>query len=97
VSQTNIAPPTRADFDAHLGTIIEAGRAEGRAFVDVTARALHDAVGGYPALRGQHRMPQACAAMQAMAKTMPSEVLYSPPSGQGASLSIRYFLSSART
>src|SRR5437868_6330489 len=86
-------PPTREEFAAELNRVVAAAAAEQRTFVDVTAGDLHRAVGGYPPAKGQHhRMPQAVAAMRALADDLHASVLDSPPSGSGASLKIRYFL-----
>jgi hypothetical protein len=57
--------------------------------VDINARDLHTSVGGYPG--SNNRMPMCCNAMRSI-MTEGDIVLTSPPSGQGASLTIRYAL-----
>jgi|YelNatPaOPRAMG01_1025707.scaffolds.fasta_scaffold49725_2 hypothetical protein len=61
---------------------------KGESYVDVRAGDLHRKVGGYPG--PSHRMPICC---DVMLKNMQlgDKVLYQPPSGKGASLTIRYF------
>ena len=61
----------------------------GNEFVDIRAGALHRRVGGYPGYN--HRMPICCKVMQ-NARIGADEIIASPPSGQGASLTIRYYL-----
>ena len=83
MSSLGTTPPTRADFDAQLKTIIDAARADGRPYVDVVARDLHKLVGGYPVAKNRHRVPQAVAAMRALVSTMHSEVLFQSPERPG--------------
>ena len=62
----------------------------GREYIDVRAGDLHRKVGGYPG--PDHRMPLCCDVMR---RLMGPEdvVLEEPPSGYGANLVIRYYLS----
>lgn len=64
-------------------------RAAGQQFVDISAGQVHRLVGGYPG--PDHRMPVCCKVLRrAMA---PGDVVVAqPPSGMGASLTIRYRL-----
>ena len=60
-----------------------------QSFVDLTAGSLHRELGGDPG--ADHRMPLVCSVMRSVMK--PGDVvLAAPPSGQGASLEIRYSL-----
>ena len=69
MSRTDAAPPTRTDFDAELEQVIAIARRQHLRSVDVFAGHLHQQVGGYPPARGHHhRMPQAVAAMRALAR-----------------------------
>jgi 5-methylcytosine-specific restriction protein A len=58
-------------------------------FVDVKSGDLHRRVGGYPSY--DHRMPICCSVMKNIMKSG-DIILHKPPSGQGASLIIRYKL-----
>lgn len=82
-------PPSRSDFETALQDILATAAAAGQPSVTVKARELHIIVGGYPGRN--HRMPLCC---QVMKDTMrPGDVvLQSPPSGQGATLTIQYRL-----
>ena len=81
--------PTAADFRRELESMLGEARQAGRHVIDVTARELHQRVGGYPG--STHRMPVCCAVMR---KQMgPSDaVIHQPPSGTGATLQVRYHL-----
>lgn len=58
-------------------------------YIDIEAGELHRLVGGYPGTN--HKMPSCCAVMKRYMNNN-DEILYSPPSGKGASLKIRYYL-----
>lgn len=82
-------PPGRADFEAALQGILASAAAAGQPSVMVKAGELHAIVGGYP---GQnHRMPLCCQVMKD-AMRPGDTVLQSPPSGQGATLTVQYRL-----
>jgi len=81
--------PTRADFQRVLNSIFNQAESKGLKFVDVTAGDLHRKVGGYPG--PNHRMPLCCSVMKQNMQEG-DIILYQPPSGQGASLRIRYKL-----
>ena len=80
-------PPNSADFTTVLQQIFLEN--SGNEFVDIRAGELHRRVGGYPVYN--HRMPICCKVMQ-NARIGADEIIASPPSGQGASLTIRYYL-----
>ena len=84
------APPARdVDFEAALRARLARAEEGGGSHVDVSAGELHRQVGGYPG--PDHRMPVCCRVMRdEMAAG--DQLIDSPPSGQGASLTIRYRL-----
>ena len=79
--------PQRGDFIRVLQQIILENA--GNEFVDVNAGELHRRVGGYPGYN--NRMPICCKVMH-NARIGADEIIASPPSGQGAILTIRYYL-----
>lgn len=82
--------PTADDFRDQLAREFESAEAAGCDHVDIRSGDLHAKLGGYPPNPGEnHRMRSCCKVMCA---TMggDDDVLRSPPSGQGASLTIRY-------
>jgi len=81
--------PSIEEFRRALAKLVEAGEELGFVAVDVNAGNLHRRVGGYPG--EDHRMPMCCEAMR-QAATSDDVVVSEPPSGQGASLTIRYRL-----
>lgn len=62
---------------------------KGSRYVDITSGDLHRKIGGYPGKN--HNMPGCCIVMRDLMKES-DEVLYSPPKGKGATLTIRYYL-----
>ena len=77
----------KADFEVALDRLIEQAREQGRSFLDVVSGDLHRLVGVYPL--PNHRMPVCCRAMRD--RMRPGDrVLQEPPSGQGATLVVRY-------
>ncbi|MBI4524721.1 MAG: hypothetical protein HY695_13030 [Deltaproteobacteria bacterium] len=82
--------PTAEDFKRELEMILGSSGQEGKRYVDVKAGDLHRRVGGYPG--PNNRMPVCCQVMKGRMQKG-DEVLDQPPSGQGASLTIRYHLS----
>ncbi len=82
-------PPTADDFRRKLDEILTNAKQQGRPYIDIRAGDLHRAVGGYPG--NNHRMPVCCNVMKGTMK-QGDEILESPPSGQGASLTIRYYI-----
>jgi hypothetical protein len=81
--------PNSAEFRSRLESISRAATAEGQKCLDVNAGELHRAVGGYPGKN--HRMPVCCSVMKQ--EIGPKDtILREPPSGHGASLTVRYML-----
>ena len=82
-------PPNAQDFQNELNTIFKLAKQQAKPYIDVKSGDLHRLVGGYP--KRNHRMPLCCAVMK---KNMKSgdQILQQPPSGQGATLIIRYKL-----
>lgn len=76
-------------FEPQLRSLFQEAKTKGYQYLDVVSGDLHRLVGGYP---GQnHKMPTCCQVMYRNMKPG-DQVLYSPPSGKGATLKIRYFL-----
>jgi len=82
--------PTAQDFQKEMDKIFATATKQGRSYVDVKSGDLHRKVGDYPG--PNHRMPLCCSVMRQNMKSG-DQVLQKPPSGQGASLVIRYKLS----
>ena len=78
--------PNSQDFCDRLRSELEKAGKRGEPLV-MKAGELHRLVGGYPG--PNHRMPACCLAMR---KEMchGDEIQYEPPSGQGATLEVRY-------
>ena len=81
---------TRDDFANALTRMFDEAVANGNRTLTVTSRDLHQKVGGYP--DRNHRMPLCCSVMRSEVVEELDTMLYSPPSGQGATLRIEYFL-----
>ena len=81
--------PNAEEFRRALAELLAAGAELGFAAVDVTAGALHRNVGAYPGT--DHRMPMCCQIMRE-AMTSGDVIVNEPPSGSGATLTIRYRL-----
>ena len=84
---------TRADFEVVLDGIIDNARRLGLRHVDVCSGDLHRQVGVYP--DRDHRMPVCCRVMRSRMRDL-DRVLQEPPSGQGATVLIRYVFGSAQ-
>jgi hypothetical protein len=81
--------PNAEDFRRELHVMLLEGMNNGMGFTDINAGELHRRVGGYPGKN--HRMPVCCGVMRSIfAPDTGDEILEEPPSGQGASLTIRY-------
>jgi hypothetical protein len=81
--------PTAQDFRQALLQQMRQTHREGREYLEITAGELHRRVGGYPS--HNHRMPACCSAMKAQVREdWGDRLVAGPPSGQGASLRIRY-------
>ncbi len=83
------AAPKAEDFRNALTDVLTSATTLGVVAVDVKAGNLHRRVGGYPGT--DHRMRQCCEAMRREMGDK-DQVVEEPPSGQGASLTIRYGL-----
>jgi 5-methylcytosine-specific restriction protein A len=70
--------------------MLQRGERQGRPHVEINAGELHRVIGGYPGA-GEHRMPMCCQAML-FEKRASDEIVFEPPKGKGASLTIRYRL-----
>lgn len=81
--------PTAEDFQEELNRILLSSRWKGMPYVDVESGYLHQQAGHYP--NRNHRMPICCRVMKSNMKEG-DRILQQPPSGQGASLIIRYRL-----
>jgi hypothetical protein len=77
------------DFRRALIEIMRQTQSDGQEFLEITAGELHRLVGGYP---GQnHRIPMCCHVMHVhLSEDWGDRLVDGPPSGQGASLRIRY-------
>jgi len=82
-------PPTAQDFQDALDSIFHEAERSGKRYVDVKSGDLHRLVGGYPGRN--HRMPVCCEVMRRNMRP-DDQILHQPPSGQGATLVIRYKL-----
>lgn len=81
--------PTKDEFREELHARFRRATERGAKQIVVNSGELHRALGGYP---GQgHQMPS-CSDVMHEAQRATDEVLSSPPSGRGASLTIRYRL-----
>ena len=85
----NDMPPTAKQFEDELDGIFALAQKRGESRIEVKSGDLHRRVGGYPA--HNNRMPVCCTVMKRKMKPG-DQVLQEPPSGQGATLVIRYRL-----
>lgn len=83
--------PTADDFRRELSAQIERAIRQNRPHVEVNAGELHRVVGGYPN-EGAHAMPNCCRIMRDECQKGRSEIVFEPEKGQGASLTIRFYL-----
>jgi hypothetical protein len=83
--------PTADDFRMEMYRMMNEAVREGRETTEINAGELHRRVGDYPGRN--HRMPVCCEVMRgAFAPDAGDLIVEQPPSGQGASLTIRYVL-----
>lgn len=80
---------TTDDFRAEIKGQIARAKARGAKSVEINAGEIHRKLGGYPGT--DHRMPMCCEAMRSLMQAGDA-VVSEPPSGRGASLTIRYAL-----
>lgn len=83
--------PTTEDFKLELHRMMLEAVKNGEESIEIRAGDLHRRVGEYPGK--DHRMPVCCKVMlDAFAPDEGDVMVQKPPSGQGASLTIRYVL-----
>lgn len=82
--------PTQRHFQEALDSFFAAAERDGKTSVEVNSGDLHRSLGGYPGRN--HRMPVCCKVLAENMQHARDTVVESPPSGQGASLTIRYAL-----
>lgn len=80
--------PTREEFKMELHRMIYEAMQQGRETVDINSGELHRRVGDYPGRN--HRMPMCCAVMREAMVPNYDAAIEEAPSGQGATLVIRY-------
>ncbi len=80
---------TATTFEQELLNIFRQATNTGKSYIDVKSGDLHRRVGGYPS--NNHRMPICCSILRKHFRNGDT-VISSPPSGQGATLIIRYLL-----
>lgn len=81
--------PTSDEFRSEVGLILRTAERNGLPYVEINAGELHRKLGGYPG--HNHQMPSCCQAMEQERRVL-DEVIAGPPSGKGASLTVRYHL-----
>lgn len=80
---------TTDDFRTEVLAQLRRGETRGAPSLEINAGEIHRKLGGYPG--AGHRMPMCCEAMRGLMKAG-DMVVSEPPSGRGASLTIRYRL-----
>ena len=83
--------PNRQDFERCLNIILDIARSNNLSSIIIEAKQLHKIVGEYPG--PNHRMPVCCSVMRATMSES-NEELPNKLKKDGASLKIRYHLSS---
>ena len=91
MSSKTTGQPTAEEFRTVLRQRFARATDAGDETVDIDAGSLHREVGGYPARDGNHRMRTCCKVMISE-KQVRDRLMVIPPSGWGASLTIRYRL-----
>ena len=87
-------PPTTADFERALRSLLDSARAAGRETVNIRAGDLHKQV--CAELGGGNAMPSCCGAMRKL-KRDDDFVIKSPPKGNGSNFEVRYHLNGVPT
>lgn len=87
VHEGEIWMPTKEEFTTELKARFRRAAERGASSVEVNSGELHRSLGGYPGPK--HQMPTCCMVLhENLGKG--DEIVSSPPSGKGASLTIRY-------
>ncbi|MBG6118522.1 hypothetical protein FB595_106176 [Sphingobium sp. AEW010] len=81
--------PTSDDFRSALRSQLRVAELEGLQHVEINSGELHRKLGGYPG--SNHQMPSCCQVMEQERRAL-DEIISGPPSGKGASLTVRYRL-----
>lgn len=81
--------PTSDEFRAELRSQLRAAELKKLPHADINAGELHRCLGGYP--RANHQMPSCCHVMEQERRAL-DKIVAGPPSGKGATLTIRYRL-----
>lgn len=81
---------TKEEFQAELEAQIGRAKRQGRTHVEINSGELHRVLGGYPN-SGKHCMPACCDVMRSHMQAN-AKVIFEPPEGNGASLTIQYLL-----
>jgi 5-methylcytosine-specific restriction protein A len=81
--------PTPKDFQSELDSIFASAQQQGKSFIEIKSGDLHRSVGGYHG--HNHRLPSCCRVMKRNMKPG-DQILQQPPSGEGATLIIRFKL-----
>lgn len=81
--------PIKDEFEAELHARLRRATERGAESVEINSGELHRSLGGYPS--PNHQMPTCCTVMNDACRSG-DEVITSPPSGKGATLTIRYRL-----
>ncbi|MCW3989818.1 MAG: HNH endonuclease [Candidatus Bathyarchaeota archaeon] len=81
--------PSSKDFEHAIAQIFKSWEEKGKTSVTITSGTLHRRLGEYPG--SNHRLPACCSVMKKIMKTG-DEIISQPPSGQGATLKIKYRL-----
>jgi len=83
--------PNADDFKHELCRMMHKAMKADKPIAEISAGELHSRVGDYPG--PNHRMPVCCEVMRGtLAPDAGDVILEQPPSGQGASLRIKYVL-----
>ena len=81
--------PNKQDFLTEIQCIINEAKGRGVTYIDINSGDVHRHLGGYPGKN--HAMATCCDALYESMKTR-DEVISAPPSGKGASVTIRFYL-----
>lgn len=85
--------PSVVEFEVELARKLREGAAAGMPYLDINSGEFHRHLGGYPKRNGgDHAMPTCCMVMHREHDRGRAVILSQPPSGKGASLTIRYLL-----